>query len=287
MKFISKQLNPKNVNVSSHNPVKDFIDLLWRILVATILVYIILGFVVDYFAPRISPSTEDKIAKLLLNTFRAKPLKAQDKDNLFLEKETLANEVLQKLIRHAEVFKDRKFQVHVIEGKPPNALAFPGGNIVLYNSLFDVLKTENELAMVLGHELAHYAHRDHLRGMGRSLVFLTLTVLLIGADQQAGKVWANPIMNIDLSYSRSQEERADKFGMDLLFRTYGHVGGAYGFFDQDKKRSKLPSWLYVFSSHDSSSKRILNLRDYAHQKTYKEKDCIDLKKEVLLNGVKE
>ena len=45
-----------------------------------------------------------------------------------------------------------------------NAVALPGGNIVVFAGLLKEIKSENELAMILGHELGHFAHRDHLRG---------------------------------------------------------------------------------------------------------------------------
>ncbi|MEP0779976.1 M48 family metalloprotease [Microcoleus sp. ZQ-A2] len=45
-------------------------------------------------------------------------------------------------------------------------LALPGDAIVIYADLVQQAKSQNELMMVLGHELGHFAHRDHWRGLG-------------------------------------------------------------------------------------------------------------------------
>ena len=113
-----------------------------------------------------------------------------------------------------------------------NAMALPGGNIVVYTGLLDRVASENELAFVLAHELGHYAHRDHLRGMGRALVFAVIAGLLFGPDSGTGSLLAGALGLTELSFSRRQETRADAFAVAALHCAYGHVGGSTDFFDR-------------------------------------------------------
>ena len=64
---------------------------------------------------------------------------------------------------------NRPFHVYVTEVDDINAIALPGSNIIVFSGLLQNIQSENELVMVLGHELGHYAHKDHLRGLGRGL----------------------------------------------------------------------------------------------------------------------
>ena len=69
MKFIPKELN-KNVNISKRAPIKDFFILLGGILGVLVCIYIILGFAVDFLAPRIPPALEKKIYDIHYTKFR-------------------------------------------------------------------------------------------------------------------------------------------------------------------------------------------------------------------------
>ncbi|MCA9771470.1 MAG: M48 family metallopeptidase, partial [Myxococcales bacterium] len=68
------------------------------------------------------------------------------------------------------------FRVSVIDAPEPNAMAMPGGRILVTQGLLDRVESENELASVLGHELGHFHGRDHLRGLGRSAGIALLSV---------------------------------------------------------------------------------------------------------------
>ena len=71
-------------------------------------------------------------------------------------------------------------RVRVIEGEP-NAFALPGGEIWVTTGLLEQTESENEIAFVLGHEIGHFRSRDHLRSLGRGLLF-GLAAAGIGID---------------------------------------------------------------------------------------------------------
>ena len=103
-----------------------------------------------------------------------------------------------------------------MDGEGPNALAFPGGLIVLTTGLLDGLGSENELALVLGHELGHYAGRDHLEGLGRGLALaFTLGIFGAGESGSAAGLAALAAQLAARGHDREQETLADAFGLAL------------------------------------------------------------------------
>lgn len=116
-----------------------------------------------------------------------------------------------------------KFQFHLLnDPKTINAFALPGGQIFITLGLFNKLKTEAQLAGVLGHEAGHVIERHSAQQMakgqlGQLLVFATG----VGASQQNGGYEATMIANvinqmIQLRYSRHDELEADSWGLMLM-----------------------------------------------------------------------
>jgi predicted Zn-dependent protease len=108
-----------------------------------------------------------------------------------------------------------------------------------------------------------------MRGLGRGLVLrLGLAVTLGGS---AGETL--PALLADLTesrFARDHEREADRFGLDLVHREYGHVAGADAFFrtlpDADADLGdRLGSWV---ASHPVSEDRIADLRDLARERGY-------------------
>ena len=109
------------------------------------------------------------------------------------------------------------FLVRVACEPAPNALALPGGGIIVTSGLLHIVDTEEELIFILGHELGHFAHRDHLRGMGRSLALqLAMGGMLMttGIDPTIGLQLALEAMSS--AHSREQEIAADATGLTVL-----------------------------------------------------------------------
>lgn len=108
----------------------------------------------------------------------------------------------------------------------PNAFALPGGLVVVTEGLLDRVETENELAFVLAHELGHFRHRDHLRGVGRQLALSLLMYAVSGSARD----FLGLVEHLALrSFDRRQESAADAFGLSLVYAEYGHVAAAADF----------------------------------------------------------
>lgn len=169
--------------------------------------------------------------------------------------------------------QNRDYQVIYMPDETVNALAIPGDRIVIYQGLLTEAESENELMMVLGHELGHFANRDHLRGLSRSLLVRLSVGAFLGDLGSLGAIASNSISSIsNAQFSQQQEKQADEVGLILLNKEYGHAAGATDFFARLKTRaSQLPT-LDILASHPPSEARIRQLETLIKDRGYAVKE---------------
>lgn len=158
------------------------------------------------------------------------------------------------------------YRLVVVPGKEPNAFAFPGGAIGVTEGLLELVPEDVSLAFVLGHELGHFAHRDHLRGIGRQLGRQLAWTLVFGGDGNVllGSHFASLL---DLRHSRGQESGADLYGLKLVHRIYGTTAGTDRLFAWLDQRNRHPRWLAMLQTHPASADRLATLRAEAAKLT--------------------
>lgn len=144
-----------------------------------------------------------------------------------------------------DVQTNRRNQIWVIDDPTINALAAPGGNILVYRGLIDFAQSPDELAAILAHEFAHIEERHVLQGiirdLGLTLVLSALigdvsTITALAAD--AGKLMIN------LSYSRDIEAQADAIAYAKLQKAGLSGAGMQAFFQRlSQTHPQAPEWL--------------------------------------------
>lgn len=248
----------ENVNVPHHNHLGDFFRLSLLLLAIVFGIYLSLGFVAEKIAERLPAKYETAIAGGFTSKLNY---------DAFPQTREYLQKVLDSLVSSSADLPKFSYKVSIYDLPDVNAVALPAGHIVVFRGLLAQLKSENEVAMILAHELGHYAHRDHLRGMGRGLVLLSImTALGLSGD---GPGFISPsVQTLSLKYSRDQESAADHYAIDLFARTYGHVGGALDVFrvlEREKKGSSGPGF---FSTHPDTLWRMEALeRHIQHKKS--------------------
>ena len=169
--------------------------------------------------------------------------------------QTLARELAASMALPA----DMTVRVHFVREEVPNAFATLGGHIVVTDGLYRRLPSENALALVLAHELAHLRARDPIAAAGAALALL---MLALGRD--AGAVAPGLARLVQSGYSRHAEARADEAAIAALRGHYGHAGGAAGLFDAlagpDPAGGELPTLL---RTHPADAARIARLQQAA------------------------
>lgn len=163
---------------------------------------------------------------------------------------------------------DRKlpYEFNVINDSTPNAWALPGGKISINRGLLVQLKSEAELAAVLGHEIVHSAAKHgakgQTRGVGLQLGVLTASVLGArnGYGQEVQMLSTVGAQIINSQYGQGAELESDKFGMKYMAKAGYDPKGAIGLQQTFVKLSKGQSsnaLSKLFASHPPSEKRVL------------------------------
>jgi len=263
MKFTPK-LADGDVNISKGNPLKEAAWFVSGLVIILGLLYIVLGFVAGQVAMRLPVKAEVWIGRKISAGF-------QDRSNQYLQRHL---DDLVKALPADSPLHAYTFRIYLDDSEKVNAFALPGGSIVVFKGLLQAVESENELDMVLAHELGHFAHRDHLQAMGRSLLVVVGSWLLPG-DQSADIVpWLAG--KLERRYSQKQEAAADRWGLDLLNRRYGHVGGATDFFKRlvGKGRNHLA---YFLATHPHPEDRLHSLETLIRQNGYPVRATIPVK----------
>lgn len=133
-----------------------------------------------------------------------------------------------------------------------NAVALPGGRILLFNGLLKEAKSPDEVAGVLAHEIGHVRHRDTMTALVRQL---GLSVVLGGFNGRVGGA-VNGLLA--MSYSREAERAADSYSIARLKASDISPLPTAAFFERMGKRAggeqmeRAASWM---ASHPVSAQR--------------------------------
>ncbi len=112
---------------------------------------------------------------------------------------------------------DYPVELFVCEDDVVNAFAIPGGKIVIYQGILDAFQSWEELAAVLGHELAHVEKRHSLKQMSRNLsTYLVFSIMTSDASGVTAVFLENAFTLQDMSNSRNMETEADEIGLQYL-----------------------------------------------------------------------
>ncbi len=163
--------------------------------------------------------------------------------------------------------RDWQWEVNLIGSRQVNAFCMPGGKIAFYTGILNQLKlSDDEVAMVMGHEVAH-ALREHARKrMGKSAV--TQGAARLGGAVVAGVFGIDPRLTdglargganlLTLEFSREDESEADLVGMELAARAGYDPRAGVSLWQKMSTVSKNapPQWL---STHPSGKSRIAEI----------------------------
>lgn len=158
----------------------------------------------------------------LLAQAKAKRALAPDNHPQLLKLRAIARQIIPYAAQWNSRAAQWRWEVNLIGSKQINAFCMPGGKIAFYTGILDQLKlTDDEIAMVMGHEMAH-ALREHARSrLAKSQatsIGLSLGAQLLGLGDLGNAAANLGTQLLTLKFSRSDETDADLVGLELAAR---------------------------------------------------------------------
>ena len=216
----------------------------------------------------VSKQQEYQLGRTWLKVFRSRVTEHDD---------PLMQLYFEELIYNLAVFSDLEnpeLELVIIKNPTMNAFAVPGGVVGIHTGLFAFAENEDQMVSVLAHELAHLSQRHFARGLEarRSSSMVTLAGLLaglvvaatVGGDAGMAAISASQAYAAEsqLRYSRSNEQEADRIGLQTMERSGRDPAAAGDMFETllSKTRysgTRIPEFLLT---HPVTEKRIADAR---------------------------
>ncbi len=147
-----------------------------------------------------------------------------------------------------------KVDFYILDTDEINAYATLGNLVFLTKGLLKIVETEDEIACVLAHEVAHIKLRHPQKQSG--VIALSLALLSSIDLKTEEKLLAKVLLALaNLGFSRSQEREADKVGMEIALKSGFNPQGLLNFLNR-LGRERVPPWTEYFASHPLPSHRL-------------------------------
>lgn len=147
------------------------------------------------------------------------------------------------------------YQFFVVDADIVNAFAAPGGYIYFTKELVLTADNEAEVASVMGHEIAHVAHRHGIAKLERAMAAGLITSVLFGDGIASDVINFATSFVLSTDYSQDQETQSDDSGIVFAYEAGYNPYGMVDFFNklaEGSEGSFLPAWM---SSHPEPSDR--------------------------------
>jgi predicted Zn-dependent protease len=225
----------------------------------------------DASATTLSPEQEARIGTLMMRHLRRNHQVLDDPE---------LTQYIQSLGHQLSSYtgSDQPFTFFVVDDDTINAFAMPGGYIGVNAGLIVASESENELASVLAHEISHVTQHHLARSyekankMNLPMTAAVIAAILLGAhDPQAGQAALAASMagsaQMQLDFTRANEQEADRVGIQLLAQSGFDPRGMAAFFERLQKETRyygngLPEFL---STHPVTTARIAEAEDRSAQ----------------------
>lgn len=246
--FTPKQPD-EHVNIPKGSMLLQAFKLLISLGILTLILYIVLSISLKIIINTLTPEQERKLIQMT----------AWSKKH-----EVTPDQYLQSLVKKFDKCVDLPYAIDIgyISLGQINAIALPGGTIGITPEMYKAVKNENELAFIIGHELAHFKNKDHLQGFGNGLV---LSILSLFLGEEYGEIFNYSLRFTQAKFSQTIEKEADRYSLDLMQCAYGNVKHASKLFERINDGE---NWSYFLATHPHFDDRIKSMQEYIKTQHY-------------------
>jgi predicted Zn-dependent protease len=162
-----------------------------------------------------------------------------------------------------------KWEFNLINDSAVNAFCMPGGKIVVYEGLLPLVSSDDELAVVIGHEVAHAVAKHANERMSQQVVAqygATIVHAALSTRTSAVQALGNTVfglgaqLGVMLPYSRKHEYEADFLGLAFMTLAGYEPNSAVAFWQKMASNSGNNNGSDFMSTHPSDSKRIAEIQ---------------------------
>lgn len=181
-------------------------------------------------------------------------------ENQYPQAYSYINHLRNQIVNSGKLFyaKDFAWEIKIIKNDTTlNAFCTPGGYIYVYTGLIKFLDSEDQLAGVLGHEIAHADHRHTTEQLTKAYGLEVLLSVVAGNNPGLMTQIASSLLT--LSFSRANETESDKSSVNYLYPTEYDARGAARFFEKlinSGQGNQGPAFL---STHPNPDNRVENI----------------------------
>jgi len=252
---------PEGINVTPEHPLKEFAVLLVGVSAAIVVAVVSLSLLAGYMVRFVPFAQEQALASRAGTLWQGIEL-----DEDAQAKQHYLQSLADRLSVHMALPEGMTITVHYVNEPTVNAMATLGGHVVIFQGLIDAVPSENALAMVMAHEIAHVRHRHPIVALGRGFAVALALSSLSGVGDGMMQQWLGSVgMVTSLSFSRAQEAESDLDALQALQQEYGHVGGAEAFFEYVMDGGHWLEPPALLSTHPGTEERIERIRAFARE----------------------
>ncbi len=162
-----------------------------------------------------------------------------------------------------------RWEYEVFDSDQKNAFALPGGRIGFYTGILDIMENDDQIATVMGHEVAHVTKRHSAERVSQQMAAQGVTLgaaIAVGADDNpdndwiAGALGLGATFGVLLPYSRRHETEADRIGVRYMHAAGYDANEAVRFWQNMAAQSDGPRPPEFMSTHPSPATRISDLQ---------------------------
>ncbi len=166
---------------------------------------------------------------------------------------------------------DFQWEFNVIESDQVNAFCLPGGKVFFYTGILKLTSNDDQIATVMGHEIAHALARHGAERMSMQMLAQAGAIALaVGtrdsspAERAAylGAYGLGSTLGVMLPYSRKHEHEADEIGIYLMWKAGYNPHEAVKFWKKMAKLSEGKAPPEFLSTHPSDASRIKAIEEY-------------------------